>query len=129
VRASRRWLAGWMVLGFISAQLIGVAHACASGPDASLPSVEALGGVAAMPADCPMAADAAHPDGTACDAHCLPREQVDQGVEVRIAAMAPPSVIIVRVVQPAIPSSVCAMPPVSRIASPPLSLLFGRFLI
>ena len=81
-----------------------------------------------MPADCPMATGAMSSADVACDAHCLPSAQVDQGTEVRIAAMAPPSPLIVRVVQPAIPSSVCAKPPLARIASPPLPLLFGRFL-
>jgi hypothetical protein len=128
-RASRRWLAGLMILGFISAQLISLAHACATGPDRSPASAHAFGGTAAMPADCPMVVHAAPSDGTACDAHCLPSAQVDKGAEARIAAMAPPSPLIVRVVQPAIPSSVCAPPPLARIASPPLSLLFGRFLI
>jgi hypothetical protein len=73
VRAWRRWLAGLMMLGFISAQLISFAHACASGPDPYRASAEALGGVAAMPADCPMATGAAPSADTACDAHCVPR--------------------------------------------------------
>jgi hypothetical protein len=129
VRASRRWLAVLMMLGFISAQLISLAHACAGAVDFSRASSQASAGTVAMPADCPMATGAKPSADVACDAHCLPSAQVDQGTEARIAAMAPPSPLIVRVVQPAIPSSVYAAPPLARIASPPLSLLFGRFLI
>ena len=126
---SRRWLAGLMVLGFISAQLISVAHACASQERPSVASTQARGGIVAMPADCPMATDASPSADVACDAHCLPRSQVDQGAEVRVAAMAPPSPLIVRGLQAGIASSVWATPPRASIASPPLSLLFGRFLI
>jgi hypothetical protein len=118
-----------MILGFTFAQVISLAHACARGSELSLAAAQARARSVAMPADCPTAADAALSGGVACDAHLLPREQVDKGIEVRIAPMAPPSPLVVRVMQPSIPSSVRATPPLTRIASPPLSLLFGRFLI
>jgi hypothetical protein len=127
VRASRRWLAGLMILGFSSAQLISLAHACGSSSDT--PLAPALVIAAAMPADCPIMADGTHSTGAACDAHCLPREQADKGADVRIAAMAPPCPLVVRVVPPKVQTAMRATPPLARIASPPLSLLFGRFLI
>lgn len=130
MRASRRWLTILMILGFVLAQGISLARACGSTPDASRTTAQALAGTAAaMPADCPLMADAAAPSGAACDAHCLPSAQVDKGAEVRIAALAPPSSLVVRRMQPELPLSVRALPPLARIASPPLSLLFGRFLI
>ena len=73
--------------------------------------------------------DRSSPANAACDAHCLPSEQVDKGADVRIAALAPPSSLLVQIVQPAIPASMRATPPLARIASPPLSLRFGRLLI
>lgn len=82
-----------------------------------------------MPAGCPITADAASSSGAACDAHCMPRAQVDKGADVRIAALAPASSLMVQIVQPLVPASMRATPPLVRIASPPLSLLFGRFLI
>ena len=82
-----------------------------------------------MPADCPGMVDAASSASVACDAHCLPRAQVDKGADVRIAALAPPTSLVVQVVQPLVPTSMRATLPLARIASPPLSLLFGRLLI
>jgi hypothetical protein len=119
-----------MILGFVSAQLISVAHACGGGLDAALVPVQAMGGSAAtMPADCPGMVDGASSASVACDAHCLPRAQVDKGADVRLAAIAPPSSLIVQMAHPTVPTSMRATPPLARIASPPLSLLFGRLLI
>lgn len=130
LRGSRRWLAALMILGFVSAQLISVAHACGGGLDAAFVPAEAMAGSAAtMPADCPGMADGASSASAACDAHCLPRAQVDKGADVRLAALAPPSSLIVQMAHPTVPASMRATPPLARIASPPLSLLFGRLLI
>ena len=98
--------------------------------DAALVPVEAMAGSAAtMPADCPGMVGAASSASVACDAHCLPRAQLDKGVDVRLAALAPPSSLIVQIVHPTVPTSMRAAPPLVRIASPPLSLRFGRLLI
>ena len=119
-----------MILAFISAQLIGLAHACGTAPDVSFATAGAMAATgAAMPADCPVMADARLSTGAACDAHCVPREQADKGADVRVAALAPLTPLLVQIVQPAIPASMRAAPPLARIASPPLSLLFGRFLV
>jgi hypothetical protein len=128
MRRSRQWLAGFMILGLISAQLISLAHACA-GADAFAASAQTTTGPdAAMPADCPAMTNGAS-TRAACEAHCVPREQVDKGVDVRTAPMAPASPLIVRVAHPPVPASMRATPPLVRITAPPLSLLFGRFLI
>jgi hypothetical protein len=129
LRGSRRWLAALMIVGFTSAQAISLAHACGTAPDASFTMAPPVAGIAAMPVDCALMSDQSSPANAACDAHCLPSEQVDKGADVRIAALAPPSSLFVQIVQPAIPASMRATPPLVRIASPPLSLRFGRLLI
>lgn len=129
MHVSRKWLVAMMIVGFVSAQLIGLAHACAGMGvfDASTHAIAAS--VAPMPADCPAAADGAPPTDAACEAHCGPREQVDKGADVRTPALAPASPLIVRVAHPPVPASARATPPLVRTAAPPLSILFGRFLI
>jgi hypothetical protein len=125
---SRRWLAALMILGFTLAQAISVAHACMSGPDLST-SVVAVESSPLMPADCPVMSDGVPPTHAACEAHCVPREQADKSAGVRIA-LAPPSFLVVRLAPVAAQRRMpAAPPPLARIASPPLSLLFGRFLI
>ena len=129
VRSSRRWWAGVMILGFACAQFISLAHACMGGAEMMQPAGVAAQQAGAMPVDCPMLADGAPATDTRCDAHCVPGAQADRGADVRIEALAPPGVLVVRVVFPAVANATRAMPPLARIASPPLSLLFRRFLI
>ena len=74
-------------------------------------------------------ADGTAPTDAACEAHCGPPEQAGNAADVRLAALASPSVLVLRVVLPVTPTTARAMPPLAHIASPPLSLLFGRFLI
>ena len=129
MRLSRRWLAALMILSFASAQFIGLARACVSG----LEALEGAHGQAAsraavsMPADCPAMTVDGPPSSTACEAQCLPREQADRAAEARVA-LAPPSVFVVRTVARAVPGAVRATPPRATIASPPLALLYSRFL-
>jgi hypothetical protein len=127
VRPSRRWLAGLMILGFASAQFISLAQACMGGSDGPATAVAAES-AALMPADCPVMTDGAPSTQAVCDAHCVPREQADRAVDVRIA-LAPPSVLVVRLVELIVPSAVRATPRRMTIASPPLALLYSRFLI
>ncbi|HZI84289.1 MAG TPA: hypothetical protein VFF44_10270 [Casimicrobiaceae bacterium] len=128
MRRSRRWLSVVMILGFACAQLISLAHACA-GDSETIGPAGSSAHTAAMPADCPMMADDSSMSGPACGAHCLPHEQADRGADVRIAALGPPAVLVFRAVRPVVAAAMRAMPPLARIASPPQSLRFGRFLI
>ena len=128
VRSQRRWLAGVMILGFACAQFISLAHACMA-TDVAAGAVGASRGIAEAMPDCPVMARAATAVAyEACDAHCVPPEQTAKGADVRVA-LAPPTVFILRVVSPANSSLVPASRPIARITSPPLSLLFSRFLI
>ena len=128
MRAARKWLARLMILGFASAQFISLTHACAGARVFDLTTAAIAGSAAAMPADCPTMAHGAPATSAACEAHCGPTEQVDKGADVRTAAMAPASPLIVRVAHSPVPVSARATPPLARIAAPPLSLRFGRFL-
>jgi hypothetical protein len=130
VRLARRWLAALMILGFASAQFISLAHACMNAKDTVHIAVDQLASQAthAMPPDCPAMAQGGGAAHSACEAQCLPREQADRAADVRVA-LAPPSVLVVRPATLAVPSALRAMPPRVTIASPPLSLLFSRFLI
>jgi hypothetical protein len=118
-----------MILGVLSAQFISLAHACMIAPDAMLPGSAVAQHAAAMPPDCAMMAHGAAANDAACDMHCFPQEQADRGADLRLPAMAPPSVFVIRVVSAVVPQSAIAARPLARIASPPLSLLFRRFLI
>jgi hypothetical protein len=126
VRRLRRWLASLMILGFASAQFISLAHACMSGSSAAVGTSAEAG--AGMPADCPGMAHNAASDA-ACDAHCVPHGQATNSVDGRIPALAPPSVLVVRIVRPAAVNMVRAAPLQTRIASPPSALLSTRLLI
>jgi hypothetical protein len=115
-----------MILGLISAQFIGVARACGSnsgtvsGPAQAAP---------VMPADCPIMAVTVPSTATVCDAHCVAREQADKSPDPRVAQLAPANALVVRVEPPAGSIAARATPPRACIASPPLAVLFGRFLI
>ncbi len=127
MRSSRRWLAGVMILGVACAQFVSLAHACMNGLGAH-PARVAVASTVAMPADCPMVAEGTAATDTRCDAHSVPREQVDNGADVRVA-WAPPSILVVRLTPVVTPSTLRATRPFVRNASPPLSLLSNRFLI
>jgi hypothetical protein len=118
-----------MILGFASAQFISLAHACMNGFDAGHVAVGQVASEAGvMPADCPAMTRAGGASQALCEAQCVPKEQADKAGDVRIA-LAPPSVLVVRVIDRIAPNVVNAAPPRATIASPPPSLLFGRFRI
>lgn len=117
-----------MILGLVCAQSISLAHACMIASGTTPPPSAIAQHAAAMPADCAMMTHGAMANDAACDTHCFPREQADRGLDVRLPAMAPPSVFVVRVVSAVLARSAVAAPPLTRSTSPPLSLLFRRFL-
>jgi hypothetical protein len=129
LRRSRRWLTGLMILGFIGAEFISLAHACTTGSDETGPPISIAAHAAAMSADCPMMGQRGLANDPACDTHCFPREQADRGTDGPLPALAPPAVPVFRLVPAFVDDRAFAKPPLPRIASPPLSLLFGRFLI
>ena len=117
-----------MILGLVCAQFISLAHACMIGSETWSPQPIAAH-AAAMPADCAMMAQGPVANDSACDTHCFPRDQADRGADVRLPSIAPPRVFMLRVVPAVVSHSALAPPPLARVASPPLSLLFSRFLI
>ena len=128
MRVWRRSLAALMIVGFVSAQFISLAQACMNGFDPLHgPGVAVTGSEYVMPADCPAMAQGGDVTHSACEAHCVPREQADRASDVRIA-LAPPSFLVVRLAESVLRKAVRATPPRATIASPPLSLLFSRFL-
>lgn len=130
MRRFRRWLAAVMMLGLVSAQLISLAHACAGPGALAQPTHGAAGPATAMPADCPGMGAGAVPTESACEAHCGPHQQVDNGVDLRLPAVMPASPLIVRTAPVHVPESLRAGEPLlARGAAPPLSLLFSRLLI
>ena len=118
-----------MILSVVSAQLISLAHACAIASEPMHQASAIAQHAAGMPADCAMMTQAPPANDAACDAHCVPREQADRSADLRLPAIAPPAVLVVRVISALVVTSAPATPPFARIASPPLSLLFHRFLI
>jgi hypothetical protein len=118
-----------MILGLLSAQFISLAHACMNSFDVAHGTVGHVASQAtgAMPADCPAMARAGAASEALCEAQCIPKEQADRATDVRLA-LAPASVLVVRVIDLVAPSVVHAAPLRATIASPPLSLLFSRFL-
>jgi hypothetical protein len=125
VRASRRWLAALMILGFASAQFISLARACTLASDAA--NAPAVGTWASMPADCPMQSHGA-PSHASCDTHGVPHAQADKTADARIP-LAPPNAIVLRVNSPSRHGDALVAPPLARIASPPPLVLFSRRLI
>jgi len=115
-----------MILGFACAQFVSVARACALDADPARGPASVAAESFGMPADCPfMTGATVH---ATCEAQCMPPAQVDKGGKARIP-LAPPSVLVVHTAASVVPSAARATPPRARIASPPLSLLFCRFLI
>ena len=128
MRGWRRSLVALMVVGFVAAQFVSLAQACMNGFDPPRGTgVPAAASDYVMPADCPAMAQGAGVNHSACEAHCVPREQADRAADVRIA-LAPPSFLVVRLAESVLRKAVRATPPRVTIASPPLSLLFSRFL-
>jgi hypothetical protein len=127
MRRRRSWLSGLVILGFVLAQFISLAHACMVGAHAD--HAVSADTAATMPADCPAMAAGAPSSDAACQANCVPQAQADQGADVRIAALAPPGVLVVKVAVVPEATQARATPPRARIASPPLALLYGRLLI
>ncbi len=132
MRIHRRFVVVLMMLGFLFAQIVATAHACPLlAPQADVATQIAAADRASMPADCP--AMTAQPDSTstanACALHCNAGQQID----VQSAALAAPIALqlplTIRVVELGIPDALATIWFSSLGAAPPLSLLFGHFLI
>jgi hypothetical protein len=131
-RIRRQSVAVVMMMGLLFAQIVTVVHAC----PLLMGDVDKLTRVAApdrvpMPVDCAGMAD--QPDATstasACESHCNAGQQID----VQSAALAAPlglqPALTIRVVETGVRDARATIWLSALGAAPPLSLLFGRFLI
>ena len=126
----RKRIAGWVMLGWLFAQIVTVAHACPVLTPAAQGPITASAAVASpMPGDCAAMAVQAGSNADVCQSHCIGGEQVGSDLQTPSPALAPQVALAVRAVAPAIPTSASlhARPP--HCAGPPATLLFSRFLI
>jgi len=130
MRRSRKRIAALMLLGWLFAQIVTIAHACpALNPATSAASVSSVAITAAMPADCAEMAKSANSNSNVCQAHCVGGEQVDTQAQAPAAALSPQPALTVRVADPQLVKSADRHAPGGCGNDPPATLLFSRFLI
>ena len=130
MRRSRKRIAGLMLLGWLFAQLVTIAHACpALNPATSAAIVSPVASTAAMPTDCAEMAKLAGSNANICKSHCVVGEQVDTQAQAPAAALSPQPPLTVRISAPQFLKSVDRHAPGACGSDPPATLLFSRFLI
>src|SRR5260370_11012883 len=95
MRRSRKRIAGLMLLGWLFAQLVTIAHACPA-----LDTNASASSAATMPADCAAMAKLAGSNTNVCQSHCVAGEQVDTPAQAPAAALWPQPALTVRVADP-----------------------------
>jgi hypothetical protein len=121
-------MAALAILGLLFAQFVTAAHACTISFSALLPVSTVVTPVDdAMPSDC--AGNAERTNANVCESHCVQGQQIDAQSDTPIAAIAPQPALAVRVPQPIAARSFDSIALHARSTAPPLSVLFGRFLI
>ena len=130
MRRSRKRIAGLMLLGWLFAQFVAIAHACpALNPATLVASVSSVAITTAMPTDCAAMAKLADSNANVCQSHCIAGEQVDAQAQAPAAALSPQPALIVRVADPQFVKSADRHASAARGNDPPATLLFSRFLI
>ena len=130
MRRSRKRIAGLIVLGWLFAQIVTVAHACpALNPATSVASVSSVAITAAMPTDCEAMAKLAGSNANVCQSHCVAGEQVDTQAQAPAAALALQPGLTVRIADVRFVKSADRHAQGARGNDPPATLLFSRFLI
>jgi hypothetical protein len=124
----RSCVAALAVLGLLFAQFVAAAHACtvAFSPPAPV-AIVASAVDDAMPSDC--AGNAKRTNANVCESHCTHGQQIDADADAPVAAIAPQPALTVRVPSRIAPRSFDTIALHARSTAPPLSILFGRFLI
>jgi len=116
------------ILGLLFAQFVTAAHACTVAFSPPLPvAIVALAVDDAMPSDC--AGNAKRTDANVCESHCAYGQQIDVQSDAPVAAIAPQPALSARIPLPVASRSYDAIALHARSTAPPLSVLFGRFLI
>jgi hypothetical protein len=117
------------ISAFLFAQIVAVAHACPLMGSRAATTMQ-LAMADPMPADC---AGMAVPDpaysANACESHCNADQQIDVHVVDGVAPLAPQLALTIRAVEPDLPVAWERIWLSSLGGAPPLSLLFGHFLI
>ena len=130
MRRCRKRIVGWVMLGWLFAQIVTVAHACPAlispAQDASAASA---GATTSMPGDCEAMAKQAGSNANVCQAHCFDGVQVGSDAQTPSAALAPPVALAVRACAAETPVLANLRASLLRAAGPPPTLLFSRFLI
>ena len=130
MRRSRKRIAGLIVLGWLFAQIVTVAHACpALNPATSVASVSSVAITAAMPTDCDAMAKLADSNANVCQSHCVAGEQVDTQAQAPDAALALQPGLTVRIADVRFVKSADRHAQGARGNDPPATLLFSRLLI
>ena len=130
MRRSRKRIAGLMLLGWLFAQFVTIAHACpALDPATSAASVSSVANTAATPTDCEAMAQSSNSNANICQSHCVAGEQVDTQAQAPAAALSPQPALTVRLADPQFVKSADSHAPAACGNDPPATLLFSRFLI
>ena len=128
MRRSRKRIAGLMLLGWLFAQFVTIAHACPALNPAPA-SVSSVAITAAMPTDCAEMAKSANSNTNICQSHCVAGQQVDTQAQAPAAALSPQPALTVRVADPQSVKSADRHTQGACGNDPPATLLFSRFLI
>ena len=124
MRRSRKRIAGLMLLGWVFAQLVTIAHACPA-----LDTNASASSAATMPTDCAAMAKLAGSNANVCQSHCVDGQQVDTQAQAPAAALSPHPALTVRVSDPQSVTSADRNASAACGNDPPATLLFSRFLI
>jgi hypothetical protein len=130
MRRSRKRIAGLMLLGWLFAQFVAIAHACpAFNPAISAASASSVANTAATPTDCEAMAKSSNANANVCQSHCVAGDQVDTQAQAPAAALSPQPALTVRVADPQFAKSADRHASAACGNDPPATLLFSRFLI
>jgi hypothetical protein len=130
MRRCRKRIVGWVMLGWLFAQIVTVAHAC---PALVSPAHDAsaafAGATAPMAGDCEAMAKQADSNANVCQSHCVADPQASSDAQTPFAVLAPQCALAVRVMtpEPSVSMRLGARLPLA--SGPPPTLLFSRFLI
>jgi len=129
MRRSRKRIAGLMLLGWLFAQFITIAHACPALNPAMSASASLVAVTNATPTDCAAMAKLADSNANVCQSHCVAGQQVDTQAQAPAAALSPQPALTVRVADPQSVKSADRHAQYPCGNDPPATLLFSRFLI
>ncbi|TMG83569.1 MAG: hypothetical protein E6H78_11905 [Betaproteobacteria bacterium] len=132
MRRCRKRIAGWVMLGWLFAQIVTVVHACpaltATTQDSTSTAASAAG-AATSPSDCAAMAKQAGSNANVCQSHCIAGQQIGSDAQTPCAALAPRVALAVRACTVETPVAASLHASTLRATGPPPTLLFSRFLI